>query len=305
MPAMDTDLLAIGRFGRLAGLSVGALRHYDELDVLQPASVDPETGYRSYRRDQLDAARTIARLRDLEVPLETIRTYLWTDDAAARRQLLEDHRRHLEARTFRLQRILHVVGQLAADPPTTGPPTTTRPARSTVPVSPRRISPEAMTMPAPSLDPLTDLDGATHRAIATALFNHTWTLLEKADRTAAETDEMIHAAHASRFHWGRADGVEPVNLGLGEWQCSRVYAVLGRGEPAVWHARRCLAYNEAAGATDWQIAAAYEGLARASAVAGDRMAAADWKARAVAALDGIRDQDDRDLIEGDLATLPL
>ena len=58
------DLLPIGRFARLAGLSVGALRHYDELDILRPARVDPESGYRSYRRGQLETATTIARLRD-------------------------------------------------------------------------------------------------------------------------------------------------------------------------------------------------------------------------------------------------
>ena len=80
MEHADPDLLVIGRFARLAGLSVGALRHYDELDILRPAWVDPETGYRSYRRDQLEPARTIVRLRDLEVPLETIRAYLGTDD---------------------------------------------------------------------------------------------------------------------------------------------------------------------------------------------------------------------------------
>ncbi|HYX11474.1 MAG TPA: MerR family transcriptional regulator, partial [Candidatus Acidoferrum sp.] len=62
------DLLSIGRFARLSGLSIGALRHYDEVDVLRPAAVDPETGYRRYRRDQLAVARTIARLRDLEMP---------------------------------------------------------------------------------------------------------------------------------------------------------------------------------------------------------------------------------------------
>ena len=38
---------------------------------------------------------------------------------------------------------------------------------------------------------------------------------------------MIHAAHASRFHWSRAEGAESVNLARGEWQCSRVYAVAG------------------------------------------------------------------------------
>ncbi len=160
-------------------------------------------------------------------------------------------------------------------------------------------------MPTPTLDHLTDLDGATHRALGSALFNHTWTLLEKADRTPAETDEMIHAAHASRFHWGRADGATALNLARGEWQCSRVYAVLGRGEAALWHAQRCLAQVDSAGSDDWDRAAAYEALARASSVTGDPAAAADWKSKAVAALDAIVDPDDRDLIEGDLATLPV
>lgn len=44
-----TDLIPIGRFARLAGLSIGALRHYDELDLLRPADVDRFTGYRRYR----------------------------------------------------------------------------------------------------------------------------------------------------------------------------------------------------------------------------------------------------------------
>ena len=73
MSAMDDDLLSIGRFARLAGLSVGALRHYDEQDLLRPAEIDRFTGYRRYRRIQLDTARTIARLRDLELPLDEIR----------------------------------------------------------------------------------------------------------------------------------------------------------------------------------------------------------------------------------------
>jgi len=283
MEPADPDLLVIGRFARLVGLSVGALRHYDDVDMLRPAWVDPETGYRSYRRDQLEIARTIVRLRDLELPLEGIRAYLGTDDPTERRRLLRDHRQRIEARTFRLQYVLHVVGRLAADP-----------------TDPK----EASFMTTPTTDALTDLDGATHRALGVALYNHVWTLLEKADRSAAETDEMIHAAHASRFHWSRAAGGEPFNLARGEWQCSRVYAVLGRGEPALWHARRCVAINEAAGRGDWDIASAYEAMARASGVAGDPGAAADWKAKAAAALDGIADKDDREVIENDLATLP-
>ena len=77
---MDDDLLSIGRFARLAGLSVGALRHYDDLDLLRPAEIDPFTGYRRYRTSQLEDAQTIARLRELEVPLEEIRDVLAADD---------------------------------------------------------------------------------------------------------------------------------------------------------------------------------------------------------------------------------
>ena len=148
------------------------------------------------------------------------------------------------------------------------------------------------------------LGPGAHRAIATALFNHVWTLIEKPDRSPTEDDEMIHAAHASRFHWGRAEGAQPANLARGEWQCSRVYAVLGRAEPAMWHARRCLAIVEDHEIGDFDLAAAYEALARASAVAEDPESVTAWKAKAIRALDAIADADDRGPIERDLATLP-
>lgn len=147
-----------------------------------------------------------------------------------------------------------------------------------------------------------EIDPATRRKLAADLFNHTWTLLEKPDRTQAEDDEMIHSAHASRFHWGEVG--EPVNLARGEWQCARVYSVLGRAEPALFHARRCLEINVANGIEDFDIAAAYEALARAHLTAGDPDQVAHWKAKAVAALDGIADRDDREIVEGDIATLP-
>jgi hypothetical protein len=150
-----------------------------------------------------------------------------------------------------------------------------------------------------------ELDPATQRQLAAGLYNYTWTLLEQDDRTADEVDRMIHSAHASRLHWD-AIGL-PANRARGEWLCSRVYAVLGRGEPAVWHARRCLDIIEASGdgIEDWDRPAAYEALARAHAVAGDSGEAEVWRARAREALTGVADAEDRELIEGDLATLPL
>jgi DNA-binding transcriptional MerR regulator len=273
------DLLSIGRFARLSGLSVGALRHYDDLNVLRPARIDPSTKYRLYRRDQLEAARTIVRLRDLEVPLEMICELLATDPAE-RRRILREHRSRVEARTFRLQRALHILGQITSEGSNTmtATPTTNTDA--------------------------TELDPATRRKLAADLFNHTWTLLERPDRNPEQVDEMIHGAHASRYHWSEVADHEPVHLARGEWQCSRVYAVLGRAEPALWHARRCLEINEANGTADWDIASAYEAMARAHLAAGDIAEVANWKAKAIAALDGIADPDDREVIEGDIATLP-
>jgi len=275
MVAMDDDLLPIGRFARLAGLSVGALRHYDELGVLTPADVDPETGYRRYRTSQLEDARTIARLRELEVPLEEIRDVLAADDPADRARRLDAHRARIEARTYRLQRVLHHVRGVT-----------------------ERKEPIVSTPPGPP-----ELDQATRRALAVGLFNHTWTLLELHPRTALQDDEMIHSAHASRYHWGEV--ADDVHLARGEWQCSRVYAVLGRAEPALWHARRCVELAEAdPDREEWDLPAAYEAMARALVVAGDRDAAGQWKAKAEIELAKIVDPEDRAIIGNDLATLP-
>lgn len=70
------DLLTIGAFARLARLSPKALRLYDELRLLPPAHVDPDTGYRWYSPDQLARARQVARLRQLDMPLARIRKVL-------------------------------------------------------------------------------------------------------------------------------------------------------------------------------------------------------------------------------------
>lgn len=271
----DDDLLSIGRFARLSGLSIGALRHYDELDLLRPARIDAETGYRSYRRTQLDQARTIARLRDLELPLDAIREVLATDEPERRNAILAGHRARVEARTHRLQRVLHHLTQLS-----------------------RR---KELTMSTPPGPP--ELDDATRRSLAVGLFNHVWSLLETTDRTTSQDDELVHAAHASRYHWGEVGDAS--NLAIGEWQVSRVYATLGRGEPALHHARRCLAIVEEHGLGGWRLASAYEALARASAVAGDRGEAARWKTRAQEALEGVDEADEREIVEQDIATLPV
>ena len=140
-----------------------------------------------------------------------------------------------------------------------------------------------------------------HRQLGVDLFNYVWTLLDKSDRAPEDEDELIHAAHASRFHWGKVGTAE--NFGRGEWQISRVYSVLGRAEPALHHARRYLEICEQNGIADWDLAFAYEALARASRVAGDEEAARDYLRRAREAGEQIADKDDREHFEADIAEL--
>lgn len=150
-----------------------------------------------------------------------------------------------------------------------------------------------------------DAPGETvdHRRLGVDLFNRTWTLMKKADRTPEETDELLHCAHASAYHWllvGTA-----ANRARSEWQCSRVYAVLGRAEPALHHAQRCLELCEASPEQleDWDLPFAYEALARARAVAGERAESERYLAKAREVGARIADQEERELLEADLATV--
>jgi DNA-binding transcriptional MerR regulator len=268
---MDAEQLSIGRFARLTGLSIGALRHYHELGLLQPAAVDPTTGYRSYVRAQAEEARLIANLRALGLSLSQVRIVL-AADPAERRAMLAKQRTRLGALLAKTQRQIHWLNR-AID------------------------HEEPIMIPSPP----TELDRDARRQIATDLFNRTWTLMEVPERTPIQDDEMIHTAHASRFHWGEVG--TPANLARGEWQCSRVYTVLGRAEPALWHAQRSLALCEEHGIGDWDIAFAWEAIARASRVAGDDAGAASALARARELSTAIAEDEDRELVLSDLATI--
>ena len=142
------------------------------------------------------------------------------------------------------------------------------------------------------------------RQTAVDLFNRTWSLMELAERTPEQDDEMIHGAHASRHHWAAVG--TGVNLARGEWQISRVYVTVGRGEPALYHAGRCLAYCEANRdeIADWDIPYAYEALARAHLTAGNEDEAKRYAARARELAAQVADEHDREHLEEDLATLP-
>lgn len=143
----------------------------------------------------------------------------------------------------------------------------------------------------------------THRGLAVELFNQAWDLIDKTDRSPDEGLEMLLAAAASRWHWGRAGG--PEQWAAGDWQVSHCASLLGFSDLALAFAARNLATAEAERWTGWRLASAHEGVARACAAAGDW----DGRDRHVAlcqkALDDEPDADDRAVIAGQLATIPL
>jgi len=141
------------------------------------------------------------------------------------------------------------------------------------------------------------------RELAADCFNRTWTLMQKANRTPEEDDEMLHCAHASRYHWGEVGTA--AHRARGEWQCSRVYTVLVRAEPALHHAQRCLELCESNpdSIEDWDLPFAYEALARAHAVAGNGAESARCLQQARSLGAAIADDEDRTLLESDLATI--
>jgi DNA-binding transcriptional MerR regulator len=75
---------------------VKALRHYDDLGLLEPADVDQASGYRRYATAQVPTAHLIRRFRDMEMPLDTIREVLTAPDRAARDEALITHLRRME-----------------------------------------------------------------------------------------------------------------------------------------------------------------------------------------------------------------
>jgi DNA-binding transcriptional MerR regulator len=105
------ERLSIGELAHATGLTVRALRHYQDLGLLVPAGVDPATRYRAYGPTQLERALAIARLRRLGLPLARIRDYLAADPAEQRR-LLEDHRAELDARIRSTAQLQHELDRL-------------------------------------------------------------------------------------------------------------------------------------------------------------------------------------------------
>jgi len=138
-----------------------------------------------------------------------------------------------------------------------------------------------------------------HLHFAKSLNGRVWALLGKRDRTPDENETMLYAAHASCYHWLQVG--TGVNHQRGEWLIARVYTVLGIADAAVRHATRCLelthAFPDLMEDFDW--AFAYEGVARANALAGNQATAREYIQRAEQSGHAIKDAEDKKIFFDD------
>jgi hypothetical protein len=144
---------------------------------------------------------------------------------------------------------------------------------------------------------------ARHREDAVTAFNRAWELIETEGRTRAQDREMLSAAFASRYLWDLAAGGDQ-EYAVGDWQIAHVAALLGLAELSLRFAGAALATAEENGWSDWRLASMLEGMARACAAAGDAAGRDRHAALAREVLATVDDAHDRELIAGQLDSIP-
>ena len=140
-----------------------------------------------------------------------------------------------------------------------------------------------------------------HRYFSATCFNQTWDFIDNPSRSAEDDLAMLHTAMTSLWHWTQREDVTPKNLSIGYWQVSRVYALLGQVDNARRYAEVCLKYSD--GIEPEFVGFAYEALARAEMVAGDKEKMNEYLAKAREYAEKVDDPEDREILEKDLATL--
>jgi len=114
---------------------------------------------------------------------------------------------------------------------------------------------------------------AAHRYFAAHCFNAAWDLIDKPGRTTEEDRLMVALNQASSCHGRNRPDCTNENLSVGYWQASRIQALLGNADESMRHAEACLGYSD--GLAPFYVGYAFEALARAASLAGDRRKATE------------------------------
>ena len=124
--------------------------------------------------------------------------------------------------------------------------------------------------------------------------NRAWDLAAKSNRNAAESDDMLNAAHASAFHWGKV-GTD-LNVIRATMLLAEVHALVGQGKPSLRYAEKVTAYFKNNKADDWELALVHTIHAHAASVAGQNNIHVQRYRAAQIAIDAISDPEDRKIV---------
>jgi hypothetical protein len=149
-----------------------------------------------------------------------------------------------------------------------------------------------------------DLDvKAAHKYFAANCFNQAWGLIDREKRTEEEDHEMLALSMASAWHWAQREDCTPQNMSVAYWQIARVYALLKQADNARRYGQMCLRVSKSEGVGPFYLGYAYEALARAEMVAGDKAKMAECVAVARRAAERVTDGESKKMLLDDLETI--
>ena len=144
---------------------------------------------------------------------------------------------------------------------------------------------------------------AAHKYFSAGCFNAAWDLIDKVDRTSEEDEDLIRLSIASQWHWTQREDYSDTNASIAYWQISRVYAILGEVENARKYGQLCLEASRGEDVAPFFLGYAYEALARAESVSGDKDKIDDFLTKARDTAQQVKKADERKMLEDDLDTI--
>ncbi len=138
-----------------------------------------------------------------------------------------------------------------------------------------------------------------HKKIAVACFNEAWNYLDMLELDVEQKTELLHLVHTSRYHWGQV-GTD-LEKCRGEWQVSRAYSKCELPKAALLHGDRCLEFALKAKLDGFDLAFAYEAIARSKKSLGLAFELEFEKAMSIA--NAIDSKDDKDYTIGEIKSI--
>lgn len=142
---------------------------------------------------------------------------------------------------------------------------------------------------------------AAHKYFSAHCFNTAWELIDKEERTAEENERMIQLCQASMWHWSCREDATDQTRSIGFWQAARAYALAGQPHSARRYGKLCL--EAARECAPFYKGYAYEALARAEMVAGDKPRMKEYLSRAGELADTVKGAEERKMLQDDLNSI--